>query len=52
MVMIAQQNPATGFLILDGRGTPLGRVDLPRDAELRGTVGTVLLKREMPQIAA
>jgi hypothetical protein len=52
MVMIAQNNPASGFLILDGRGTPLGRIELPRDAELRNSVGTVLLRREMPRVAA
>ena len=48
MVMIAQNSPTSGFLILDGRGTPLGRIELPREADVRISAGTVLLKREMP----
>ena len=52
MVMIAQNDPETGFLILDGRGTPLGRIELPREADVRISAGTVLLRREMPRVAA
>jgi hypothetical protein len=52
MVMIAQNSPASGFLILDGRGAPLGRIELPREADVRVSAGTVLLRREMPRVAA
>ncbi|MDP9143146.1 MAG: hypothetical protein M3N43_00335 [Actinomycetota bacterium] len=50
--MIAQNSPASGFLILDGRGTPLGRIELPREPEVRISAGTVLLRRAMPSVAA
>ena len=47
--MIASREPVPGYTVLDPKGRPLGRVELPRKPDLLEK-GTVLLRRELPRL--